>query len=105
MIWATPLARPLKPRGHAELRTLDDARTYMLELPEGIGGRQVWQQAIKLLLGAAKDPTKAAIADATGQVELAMFTSALTDMPADEALKRKKTPPGRSRAGKSGEER
>lgn len=93
MSWVTPLARPLKPRDHAELRTLDDARAYMLELPEGIAARQAWQQAAALLLAAAEDPAKAAIADATRQVELAMFTSALTDMPADEALKRKKGPP------------
>jgi hypothetical protein len=93
MSWTTPLARPLKPRDHAELRTLDDARTYMLGLPEGIGTRQAWQQAAALLLAAAEHPTKAAIGDATRQVELAMFTSALTDLPADEALKREKGPP------------
>lgn len=104
MRWATPLARPLKPVEHAELRTLDEARAYMLELPERIAARQAWQQAAALLLAAAEVPTKAAIADATRQVELAMFTSALTDMAGDEALKRKKTPTGRSRSGQSGEE-
>lgn len=93
MSWATPLARRLKPRDHVELRTLDNARTYMLELPGDIGARQAWQQAIKLLLMAAKDPTKAAIDEATRQVELAMFMSGMTDMQADDALKRKKGPP------------
>lgn len=67
MSWKGPLARPLKPRDHAELRTLDDARAYMLGLPDDISARQAWQQAATLLLAAAEDPTKGAIGDATRQ--------------------------------------
>jgi hypothetical protein len=91
--WDTPLARPLKPRDHAALETLADARAYVFKLPPAMAGWQAWVRAIELLLAAAANPTKAAIVAATEQLELAMFHSARTDMPADEALKRKKAPP------------
>lgn len=96
MSWDTPLARPLAPRDHAVLETLADARAYMLEMSQAIAGWgaisgwQAWTRVAELLLAAADDPTKAAIAAATQQLELAMFVTARTDLSADEALKRKK---------------
>jgi hypothetical protein len=73
MSWAAKLAKPLKPRDHAELRTLADARDYMLTLPPAIADWQAWQQAGKLLLAAANETTKATIAEATDRVERALF--------------------------------
>jgi hypothetical protein len=51
----------------------------MLELPEDMAGRQVWQHAGHLLL-AAEFPAKAAIEGATKQLDLALFLSFRLDM-------------------------
>ena len=80
MPWTTSLDRTLKPRDHAALHTLADARAYMLELPEDMAGRQVWQHAGHLLLAAAESPAKAAIEGATKQLDLALFLSFRLDM-------------------------
>jgi hypothetical protein len=75
MSWFAKLARPLKPRGHVELRTLADARDYMLKLPDAIASRQVWLRVEDFLLEAAAEPTDAAIGDATAQLDFALFTT------------------------------
>src|SRR4051812_37041766 len=80
MSWDTPLARPLKPKDHAELRTLEDARKYAVALPDHVAARRAWQHAAQLLLEAAEDPTDAAIAAATDQVNLALFLTYREDM-------------------------
>jgi IS5 family transposase len=80
MTWATSLARAIHPRDHAPLRTLADAAGYLLELPAGIAGYQAWQHAGQLLLAAAENPTRAAIDDATRQLELALFTTGQQNM-------------------------
>jgi len=80
MSWAALLAKPLKPRDHAELRTLGDVRDYMLPLPPAVAEWQAWQQAGKLLLVAANETTKATIAEATGQVERALFLTFREDL-------------------------
>lgn len=80
MKWTTPLARPLKPKDHAELRTLRDASDYATALPDDVAQWQVWQQAAKLLMAAAEDPSKAQIDAATDQVKLALFTTYRLDM-------------------------
>jgi hypothetical protein len=53
------------PRYHAALRTLADARSYILELPAPVARYQAWQQAGKLLMAAAEAPNDAAINNAT----------------------------------------
>jgi len=75
MSWAALLAKPLKPRGHAELRTLANARDYMLKLPDEIASTQVWLRAGDFLLAAAAEPTEAAIDEVTVQLDLALFTT------------------------------
>jgi hypothetical protein len=80
MTWSTSLARTLKPSHHAALHTLADARAYVLELPERVASHQAWQHAGQLLLAAAEAPTKAAIEDATRQIELALFTTGRQDI-------------------------
>jgi hypothetical protein len=82
MTWTASLARPLKPRDHDPLRTLADARDYMLGLPASVAEYEAWQHAGKLLLAAAENPTRAAIDDATRQIEMALFTTGRQDMPA-----------------------
>ena len=53
--WQRKLSRPvghIKPK-RGELITLADARSYILGLKGGRGGREYWQGTIKLLLEAA----------------------------------------------------
>ena len=75
MSWSAKLAKPLKPRDHAELRTLANARDYMLKLPDAIASTQVWLRAGDFLLAAAAEPTEAAIDEVTAQLDLALFTT------------------------------
>ena len=82
MSWAALLAKPLKPRDHAELRTLADARDYILKLPDAIAIWQAWLRAGELLLAAAKYPTDDAIGEATDQLERALFLSYREDITA-----------------------
>lgn len=73
------LARPLKPRDHAHLVTLDDASRYMLALPPEIAARNAWQRAAALALEAGEQPTPAAIEALTAQLDLALFTTYRAD--------------------------
>jgi hypothetical protein len=75
MSWSANLAKPLKPRGQPELRTLADARDYMLKLPDAIASTQVWLRVEDFLLAAAAEPTDATIGDATAQLDFALFTT------------------------------
>ena len=56
------------------LRTVLDARSYMLALPEARQLRAQWQRAAELLLA------EAAVADFSRQVELAQFYDAKLDL-------------------------
>jgi len=56
------------------LRTLRDARDFMLDQPNGIQERQSWQRVAELLLEAAENG--ADVEDVTKQVELALFLEA-----------------------------
>jgi hypothetical protein len=77
MGWSTPLAREVIPRSTRKptkpgkpLRTLADARAYVLCLPIDISARQAWQQLSKLLLEASEHGDTTA---ATEQLHLALF--------------------------------
>lgn len=87
MSWSAKLAKPLKPRDHAELRTLANARDYMLKLPDEIASWQAWLHTAELLLSAAKHPTDAAIAEVTDQVDRALFLTYREDMGAPPSPK------------------
>jgi len=73
--WSAKLAKPLKPHDRAELRTLADARDYMLKLPDAIASRQVWLRVEDFLLDAAAGPTEGAIGNTTAQLDFALFTT------------------------------
>ena len=52
--WSTPLTRSIQVKEGPALRTLNDARVYLLDnLPENAQARQSWQKAAELLLAAA----------------------------------------------------
>jgi hypothetical protein len=84
--WSAKLAKPLKPRDHADLRTLADARDYMLKLPDAIAIWQAWLRAGELLLAAAKYPTDDAISAATDQLDRALFMTYRADLAADRRI-------------------
>jgi hypothetical protein len=72
--------RPLKPVDHPPLKSLSDARVYMLELPDGVARIEVWQYAAELLLKAADDGDQASIRHATDQLERALFLTYRLDL-------------------------
>jgi hypothetical protein len=80
------LANPLEPRDHAELRTLADARDYMLKLPDAIAIWQAWLRAGELVLAAANYPTDDAIGAATDQLDRELFMTYGADLAADHGI-------------------
>jgi hypothetical protein len=68
------LTRPLRTKDGGTLRTVLDARTYMLVLPKHRELRAQWQHAVELLLAEAD------FADFSRQVELALFYDAKLDL-------------------------
>ena len=64
------LIRPLRTKDGGTLRTVLDARTYMLELSEHRGLRTQWQRACELIL------QEADVAEVSRQLELALFYDA-----------------------------
>jgi hypothetical protein len=56
------------------LRTLHNARDFILDQPEHIQGRRTWQRAAELLIAATENG--ADVEDVTKQVELALFLEA-----------------------------
>jgi hypothetical protein len=71
--WSAPLSRPITVKDGPTLRTLGDARAFMLHQPEGIQLRQSWQRAAGLLLAAADG---ADVESVTKQIELALLLEA-----------------------------
>jgi hypothetical protein len=70
----TKLTRPLPTKDGGTLRTVLDARTYMLRLSKTRERDTRWQRAAELLLGEAD------VAAFSKQVELALFYEAKLDV-------------------------
>jgi len=68
------LIRPLATKDGGTLRTIGEARAYMLGLSRDRELRAQWQRAAELLLA------QAAVADFSKQVELALFYDAKLDV-------------------------
>lgn len=80
MSWKRALPEPLRDKHGNTIRTLADARAYMLALDKkrpGLTKRQHWQAAALLLLTAAK---KGSIEAATKQLTFALLMDGLLDM-------------------------
>ncbi|RAI44687.1 hypothetical protein [Rhodoplanes roseus] len=80
MPWTAPLSRPVRPRGRTPLRSLAEARAYLLTLPPAEAARPAWQTAAGLLITAAEAGTMAATEEATAQLERALFIGYRLDM-------------------------
>jgi integrase/recombinase XerD len=52
--WSAPLTRPIAVKDGPTLRTLHDARAFVLSLPKGIQLEQSWQRVTELLSAAAE---------------------------------------------------
>lgn len=74
------LSRPLKPKYHEWLVTLDDAHAYMLALPKDMAEQNAWQQAAALALDARISPSRETIGALTKQIELALFITHRLDL-------------------------
>jgi hypothetical protein len=61
------LTRIIRTSDGGDLRTLADAKTYMLALPEGRALRRPWQNSVKLILDEGAN-----IEAITTQIELAL---------------------------------
>jgi hypothetical protein len=72
----TKLTRPLPTKDGGVLRTVADARDYMLALPEDREFRHHWQHTAKMIL------EQADVADVSRRVELALFYDAKLDLTA-----------------------
>ena len=68
------LTRPLVTKDGGTLRTVMDARTYMLALPKRRETTAQWQRAAELLLDGVD------VADFSKAVELALFYDATLDL-------------------------
>ena len=69
--WSRPLHMPVEVPDGTTLKTLGEAGAYILDLPERIKQRDLWQRAADLLLKAASGT--ASVEDATAQIEHALF--------------------------------
>jgi hypothetical protein len=89
MSWRKLLAHPIavaKPEPQT-LRTLRDARGYMIELPNKHALREYWQHAAKLLLEAAKGGGN--VEAATRQLMFALLMDGALDMTQTTAANRR----------------
>jgi hypothetical protein len=80
MSWRSQLVRPLKPVDHGPLRSLDDARHYLLALPSDVARQQVWLRVMELLLVAANFEKPSALGAATDQLHNALFLADRLDL-------------------------
>ena len=73
--WTNNLARPIRDNvDDVTLRTRDEARTYIVQLPERRGSSAQWQTAIRALLQGADAET------VTRAIEMALMYEARLDV-------------------------
>jgi hypothetical protein len=78
--WSSKLTRPVAIKGGPILRSLDDARAFMIDrLPPEDQDRVSWQRSVALLLAAAEGSVE--IEAATLQLERALFLQAKWVLP------------------------
>ena len=71
--WELKLARVVAPIRSEPLRTLSDARAYILSLPPGTRNQDDWQRAADLLMVAVDSSSDTDIEQATFQIERALL--------------------------------
>jgi hypothetical protein len=78
--WSRKFPKPLKLINGSEIKSLSDARAYMLKLSKRHAAGQVWQHAAKLVLEAAEGGN---IDDARRQMTFALLMQARLDVTAE----------------------
>ena len=80
MAYSARIPSPLHPKDHEPIRTLAEARAYMLALPPAVAAQSAWQAAAGRLIEAAEtgDPVK--VAAFARQIERALFVSYRLDL-------------------------
>jgi hypothetical protein len=71
--WELKLSREIVPIRSEPLRTLSDARAYILSLPPGTQHQDDWERAADLLLVAVDSSSDIDIEQATFQIERALL--------------------------------
>jgi hypothetical protein len=71
--WELELSRAIRPVRSEPLRTLSDARAYILSLPPGPRHQDDWQRAADLLMAAVDSASETDIEQATFQIERALL--------------------------------
>jgi hypothetical protein len=71
--WELELARVIVPIRSEPLRTLSDARAYILALPPGTRHQGDWERAADLLMAAVDSASGTDIEQATFQIERALL--------------------------------
>jgi hypothetical protein len=80
--WSSKLTRPVAVRNGPIMRTLNDARAFVIDhLPEDDQARNSWQRTAELLIAAPEG--SAQIEAATQQLERALFLQAKWLLPED----------------------
>jgi hypothetical protein len=82
----TALSKPLPLVDGRRLETLLDAAQLIVDLPTDHQTKNQWQHAALLIERARESRKRADIVAATGQIELALFLSALLDLDPDKKL-------------------
>jgi hypothetical protein len=80
MAYSARFPKPLHPTDHEPLRTLADARAYILALPEGVAAQSAWQAAARLVMEAAAMPDTVTVGAAARQIERALFVTYRLDL-------------------------
>jgi hypothetical protein len=76
MTWDRKLARPVAVDGGPTLRTLSDARAFVLALPDEVLRCSAWEHKAALLMEAAKNGRKQDIETVTIELELELVLKA-----------------------------
>ena len=71
--WDLELSRVIVPIRSEPLRTLSDARAYILSLPPGTRHQEDWERAADLLMAAVDSSSEIDIEQATFQLERALL--------------------------------
>jgi hypothetical protein len=71
--WELKLARVVVPIRSEPLRTLSEARAYILALPPGTRHQDEWERAADLLMAAVDSASETDIEQATFQLERALL--------------------------------
>jgi hypothetical protein len=72
---APSLSRPVKPKGHAPLRTVEDVCGYVISMPGNAARTTAWETVARLAFNTLSNRSEAALDELTHYIELALYVS------------------------------